>query len=404
MKKITILTGAGFTCTKEFANISTGYLTKKLVEHEDKNWFKGSPGKFIFKKLCEFYNKRVDYSSETLGSVNFETLIHFTEELNSYLSSKKINKIDDYKSITSSFLTLKDDYHEYITNNLGEIFNRLPDKDIFLEIWNRNLHKNWISLIINEFKDFVDDSTNKGMTNYLHNFHDKFLKPEFTTRYYTLNYDDWLTKFGGLYDGFESSIIRPERIVMDKNINCHYNLHGCVYWNDFITHDHIKKDNTIVNFQNSGGSEVIDTINREPILQTPIITGYNKPIRFFYEPFSHINFSFQNDIYTSDVLLIIGYSFIDSHINNILTNFKGNTIIVDYFNAWNQVDFEDIDPWDDEVLNFLRKVRPNGDFFGDGVELLKNEWIISKNGKVKIWWKGIGNEFYEKWNEVLKSN
>ena len=101
---------------------------------------------------------------------------------------------------------------------------------------------------------------------------------------------------------------------------------------------------------------------------------------------------------------IIGYGFNDIHINNILQLFKSKTIIVTHFSSWIKAQNSGKTPnyWDDEILNILtNKVAPQGDGFGDGDELGKLDWIVSKNEQVRIWWQGIGRDFYYNWYRII---
>jgi hypothetical protein len=62
----------------------------------------------------------------------------------------------------------------------------------------------------------------------------------------------------------------------------------------------------------------------EQMLFTPIITGKNKSQRIMDKYFSHGFVTFANDLSRCNVILIIGYSFSDPHINAILRQYTYN--------------------------------------------------------------------------------
>lgn len=42
--------------------------------------------------------------------------------------------------------------------------------------------------------------------------------------------------------------------------------------------------------------------------------------------------------------------------------------------------------------------------FPDGGRLQKKEWLesIDDKNRIRVWWKGIGIDFYQKWKEITK--
>ena len=398
-KRIVFLTGSGFTCSSEFSSITTKILTEKL-KNEKFNLFhfkKIKIAKIIDKILKKHYglpSKINDYNV-----INFETIIYFVEELYSFLESKKLISNADYKGINASLFKLKDYIFLTFLNKRSNL-NASIVQEVFLKM---------ISLIINEFKKFNSDSANIGMNNFFKNFIDIYFKDsQWTKRFYTLNYDSWILNYKNYFDGFKiSGEFDPESVLINKiDENSHYNLHGCITWHPDLSEFRYKRNNIIFNPVGVGQPPDFG-VDREPIIRTPIITGYNKLTRVNFSPFMEFNYSFQRDLLDCEFLIIIGYSFHDTHINNILKLFTYNNhsnkkvVIVDYFNDYTDNDKFDLIRYDDDILKYLQRMNPYH------VSLLEckvddNDFITSNDESIKIWFKGIGNEFYDKWNSIIK--
>lgn len=253
-------------------------------------------------------------------------------------------------------------------------------------------------------------------------FETEFLKihlseSKYTRRFYTLNYDTWLNKYLGIYDGFDASgKFEPEKVMRDDTMDCHYNLHGSILWQNDLDRNKMKKLKKPVNYLSYTQSSDYG-LNREPLIATPIITGYHKLERMKYNPYLQFYFALQNDILNSDLLILIGYSFSDTHINNILSMFKGKCVVVGYIKPWldaedkvmkvtpigEQIDYDVVafDKWDEDVTSILQAIEPsNGGFHPLESEIQKG-WIKSKDGDTRFWWRGIGSEFYDNWTRII---
>jgi hypothetical protein len=257
----------------------------------------------------------------------------------------------------------------------------------------------------------------------------KLPENEWIKRVYTLNYDTWMNSYMGYYDGFnKEGIFESEKVLKENDFNCHYNLHGCIQWKNAVGINKVEKLKNIVDvFSYNNASDY--GINREPLLSTPIITGYHKLERMKYNPYLQFFYSLQKDILDSDMLLIIGYSFTDTHINNLLALFKGNTVIVNYIGEWCEAEkkinaisdnpkkvayqkrkYGSFDPkeipykrYDKKVAEIFKNVQPLNDGFEDINESeIPRGWVTSKNGKAQYWWRGISEDFYNHWNEIIK--
>lgn len=164
----------------------------------------------------------------------------------------------------------------------------------------------------------------------------KELSEKSIIRMYTLNYDRLfkiLSENAGLtiFEGFEygdtipSTGILPDikRILIDFESNIHYNLHGCAYWNVYLRDPHCNLPSPFIalhpypipNMSNAETS-VIQMEKGKNIVVSNIITGYQKTQKSAITPFKQMQSAFDRDCCFADEIIIIGYSFGDSHINS----------------------------------------------------------------------------------------
>ena len=159
-------------------------------------------------------------------------------------------------------------------------------------------------------------------------------------RIYTLNYDrlfkSLLAKEGmNLFEGFvnEDDLVRSgqrrgpdiRRILSDSSCNVHYNLHGSASWSVENQNDNGLPGYTYL-LQTLGmvyrNYATIEIERGKKLLLTPLITGFQKVQRTAISPFRQMFSAFDSDCLGTDVLYIIGYSFGDEHINDIIRNAK----------------------------------------------------------------------------------
>lgn len=418
--RITILTGAGLTVSPVFSGISTLYLTNKLRNLVIPNYEIGAknPGEYFYQKLCYHYTRKSKGSCD-LAIVNFETIIHLLEELYSHLASYNQNDIKSksdsyliglarYKGVKPSFLKLKD------VIKIDLVSMKVATNTDHLSEIIRTIYTYFIQGIIDELKKFNSDSSNVGMNQFI----SCFIKPhlpnnKYIKRFYSLNYDTWLNKHLGIYDGFDLlGNFEENKVMIQDDFDCHYNLHGSILWQNDLDRNNMKKLPKPVNYLGYRQSSNYG-INREPLIPTPIITGYNKLERMKYDPYLQYYYALQKDILNSDLLLIIGYSFTDTHVNNILSLNKGKCVVVGYISEWfdnekaailpgQPLDYNNV-LYDifDEVGEKINSVVPNNGGFELREKEISKGWISSKNGNTKIWWKGIGSEFYKEWPNII---
>lgn len=302
-------------------------------------------GRFIFGKLREFYTAS--------NEVNFETFLGFLEALLEYIFSETN---EGYISPNdTSFMPVGFEFKEWISEikdfsisqefENEQVFLRIPaeapdggieERSNIERIFFFKLYNHFLSLIarrIERYSDTINEYS--GLNDALIGFIDFLRDKNYKIRIYTTNYDRLLQKIIGgryyIFDGFSRNCsgedynefysYQPQEIY--RNLDCitYYNLHGSLHW---------KKDmilpNRGVNFycypnQTFPG---IDWPSLEPVnpgqtlIASNIITGYNKVQRVSIEPVNFFNYAFMRDCLESEVLISIGYSYNDVHINRTL--------------------------------------------------------------------------------------
>lgn len=315
------------------------------------NWFDKSKGisastdditnEIICNSFCNELNNRLKFKSTF---VNFETIINEVEDLFLYYYAllppmdENFTRNYEKEEWISKFFNSEDAY--LIKDNLYAIF------------------KSCISIIISKIRKY--DACIKSNWNQATNDLEAFLLflneagHKNVLRGYTLNYDQMFSDASAktklnIFDGFEkrgsfsdqvslSSDLKhysTEKILKDSETNCFYNLHGSIFWHwSEEIQKYVKRDFI---FEQNEFQHIITNLKKsskgERILKVPIITGFKKIERLEFEPFSAMYDAFKKDCLSADVFIIIGYSFNDPHINNVLasaqiTNKK--VLIVDY--------------------------------------------------------------------------
>lgn len=396
-KKIVILTGAGFP-----EGISTASITDK-VRNKEVNGIKIkglNPGEFFYRRLAEFYTQKKGCTDCDLNLVNFETILHLLEELYSFYISKTKGKgvvRPEFKGVKPVIFWVK---RKSVSSELIKANNNSKNN---LSQFIRLIYGNLIDEVISQIKPYQLTTKNQRLDDF-ENFIKMYLPDSsWVKRIYTLNYDTLINERFGYFDGFaKDGNLVSDKILKNTDINCHYNLHGSILWETGINLNRVTKIKKIKSVLNNIVSSSYD-ISREPLISTPIISGYNKSARMKFNPYIQLYYSFQKDIIEADLVLIIGYGFSDTHINNLLELSNSKSIIVTFFKEWaNSKDLESR-TWDDYVIDFLNnKISPTGGGYPEADGLIKKEWIESTNKNIKIWWKGVGKDFYDKWKEIIK--
>ena len=130
--------------------------------------------------------------------------------------------------------------------------------------------------------------------------------------------------FEGAAIGYDQkSVPNVLRILSDFDSHAFYNLHGCVDWqveehnvNNLPGYQYFLSTTGIID----NTTATIEIERGKNILLTNIITGQQKVQRTAISPFRQMLSAFDIDTHNADKLFIIGYSYSDEHINDIIRN------------------------------------------------------------------------------------
>ncbi|MDY0144153.1 MAG: SIR2 family protein [Bacteroidales bacterium] len=313
MHKTLFLTGAGFAYSWD--GLLTKEVTKELISENE-----------IFRMLFRHY--------ESKGYVlNFEELLNIIELLFQKYYGEKFGKTNhDFVPIANVFDVQKDIAHFFeLDLKLNEENTHLAISNLYFE-----LIKGVVE-IIRKYALSVKDGKHKELNTNLNMFISN-ANGNNPLRYYTTNYDRLVIDACPdihFFDGFSVDEItdmdeikkfrlqETSKILTDRHTNCHYNLHGSIYWDvvrKYSTPNIVCSKNTVVSdfshYQNF--TTLLDSNPKEFQLVSPIITGLQKIQRTNISPFNAMSASFLTDCFECDMWYILGYSFSDPHINNML--------------------------------------------------------------------------------------
>jgi len=316
-----IITGAG--SVKPWGGSTTYKLTELLKEDET---FINDQGERIGQYLFDLLSSKTPNRSIP----NFETILNFIEELYQFKDNDRKPLVDS-QSLKSSFRIY--DYSQInseITNKLRSFELGNPNKmDGFFNVitlntifgLSRKIHGSYfyselylyfVYLILEQIKTYdnetnasADPELNKKFTAFLM----KLKQNTGLIRYYTLNYDLLPLKiYEGFFNGYNNDgELDIKGIVKKNDIDIYYNMHGSI--------------NVNFNLIKAGyayGFKTASTFENNRLIQSPIITGYNKLDRVFDPPYFHFYNKLIDDCYKSDNIYLIGYSFGDKHINSAI--------------------------------------------------------------------------------------
>jgi hypothetical protein len=349
-KRITYLFGSGAVI--DWKAPSTPYLTKLICNSGFKCKDKG---KYVTQKLKEILSDYLPFDE-----INFETILNAIEELMVYYSSKEYDKPN---SILFPFLTERENLdlifnykviggiwghgknlsipgHDDARNKLGALQGQ-SEKQFYLELLYKKLLTN-INARISKYAyhtashTVINTKNNKQINTHFVNWvksHNNSIH-----RIYTLNYDRLFSVLlkNEYIDTFEgasfNSGLRPQKeydfdlkkISSDFETHCHYNIHGSVFWKvynrNMLGLDSVSlRINGAPNFtSNEWEVPIIEMEKGKKIIVSNIISGYQKTQKLSVSPFRQMQSAFDRDCLFSDKIYIVGYSFGDKHINEIL--------------------------------------------------------------------------------------
>jgi hypothetical protein len=411
----TICNGTGLTYIKEHGSDEIGNRVCCLTHLITEIGFKSKDGKRVTQKI---FNLLTEENGNKLKSVNFETVIDFIDEIFNYYAgsnvlreSKNIQSFLELKdltdhlfdfeisNITNSTYTLNVPGFQYDSENYIPI--SISPEQKYCELLLKNLYQGLIGHVSKysyhtSGHSVIYKDVNRINNEIFVNWCKKLIETGHCLRMHTLNYDRIFKVLLqdqdiNVFEGFdldksstnpgESLIPNLKRISKDYTSHCFYNLHGSGYWD--ITNEN---QNQLPGYQIylTGVPElnyrnaVVEISKNRWVLLSNIITGYQKILKTAFSPFRQMLSAFDRDCIEANKLFLIGYSYGDEHINDIIRNARK-------FNP--DVEIIVVNPsFDDEhfMFNFLLHW---GSSTGMIYQNAGKQTITSKDFKVKIYQK-----------------
>lgn len=384
-----------------------GPPTSELTKLICKSGFKNKEDEYITKVIFDWL---VKYSGLDEWDVNFETIINVIEDIAEYwfnspnglingLAFPLKNISDDvWKELLNFEVTSSGDHQfsmvipnaDVVTQQDLKVISKdkypTPESKffeallqcLFTEIQSRisdysYVTDGYLKTLENEDNKEINDLAVKYFVN---------KNKSSILRLYNLNYDrvfQYLFYKAGLSadQGFNDEEIFPRSVVhfdpfrVFRKIeeNCIYHLHGSAFWEvvpvdsnnlDYYKFIHSPYSTLQVNepfarFEMEKG---------KPLLIGNIITGYRKSQRTSLSPFRQMFGAFDHDCYKADEMIVIGYSFGDPHLNDIINkarevNNGQRLIIVDPKIDIDKFLFNHASKW--KWLNQIAERKPQGE-------------------------------------------
>ncbi len=371
-------------------------LYKILEEGVDSNIYQSNPKIAevdinIFKKLFRKKTSNIrDILNKYLLSENLNFLI--SNGCSLYAGSQAINGSDaaDYKELISNFSLVE---HEKLEEKVHSLVDKRPElildslyeilsycKNIIVE--EDIIHKfeilvlNFKELFVKQFVLPIDYSNNE-----LHKFFLKKLMSRDSQlskiNIFTLNYDLLLEKTAeelGInvnsgFMGFHNRVFNPSVFHMDIHINQSsgkktygkginlFKLHGSISW-EF---DSNKTPYGII--ENQQNFEQIDFENIPECIIYPVQSKKKYSLDIPYSEMFRQFIEFVNR--PDSTLIIMGYSFLDEHVNDIITNALANPDFNLIVFSYQTINDSNLSPYMKQLINRSREDARITIFFGN---------------------------------------
>ncbi len=337
-KRVLVFLGAGATMCFGGAKSDT-ILEDIKTDQRFKTTDNVPIGQYLYDKL-----------NETFGNqANFETVIASIELIITYhLAKTNDTENPNLKSIVPSFLIFNEDFLNKIDNFTLHEIPEHPD-EVILEYFNnlvlqtftlprKTVRLFYYSKILNNFLSLISIRINQyaeGDSDYnlkFKNFVNYLISNYYHVNFFTTNYDNLIPKIlegRNVFNGFDGPNqdnsglqYNSKKIIFNDSVTKVFNLHGSIFWHHEFLMDHMEYQFVFkpeeYNLPLFSKTDV--TNPGEELVLSNIITGYNKTQRTLSPPFSLMIGSFIKECLRADVILIIGYSFSDNHLNKILSS------------------------------------------------------------------------------------
>lgn len=248
-------------------------------------------------------------------NIHFEILFHVLEQLKAYDSAWNVNNHNPHSFpyfapfTSANFSFNSSDLYQVMPQFILRIMEIVNAYDVYFKYDNKN--EDWYR---------------------------EFFKSDFKWDVFNLNYDTTVEECLDKYeDGFEhiegrtEAIFRPQKLLLNsEKLSTINHIHGCVnyyYKNDanddlFDTNIHdlylYPSFNDVKCRLPGRGQSNPSSQNNEEYLAGPIITGLRKTEKLMCMPYDFYHANLYKAIVSSNALVIVGYSFGDLYINNLI--------------------------------------------------------------------------------------
>lgn len=295
--------------------------------------------------------------------LNFETIVSFIEELFSYYAGSQKKGLGIFAE--GKLPKWIRDLFRYRTKQAGERTShysfsipgrkypndyRVPPEILPEQKFLEYLFHDMLSGIIGHVSKYaywspthggvVVNGFNEAINNAFCQWMKGFAEAGNSIRMYTLNYDrifkHLLTEAGvDVFEGFGTKegevdepglfVPDPVRITSGQDKHIFYNLHGCMDWR--VEDENINGIATYQYFLSSAphietSLSIVELEKGKKILLSNIVSGYQKVQRTYLTPIRQMLASFDKDCLDADEIFLIGYSYSDEHINEVVRNAK----------------------------------------------------------------------------------
>jgi len=373
MKKVCLILGAGASI--EFGSPSTEALTTLIEKRlEGDQWIQGNnvfaTYQLIKGKLQEFLVKP--------GTLHFEHIYHCIHELLQFSYEVSTEAFDEFRYLLQPFLSLKE------------------KDDLLAEDKLRCLEQRYIRFIYEIISESCEAP--KCPIEALSEFINA-LKKSNILRSYNLNYDDFCFQADtSLYTGFEKNkvgrFLRESFFDMEGKHSL-FHLHGSVRMNfphpdkDFDIGDLAWFEDKKEALKYSSTPSSRRQMDGGQVATHPIVTGLDKLSKIQNIPFNYYYSMFPRDLFSSDLVILVGYGMSDLHINNWLTqarvsNPKQRLVIIDYISE-SDLHFSSSRK-SIEWVHSLRVKAAEPCVWKKGIN---DGWLIAPDSKAVVWIKGF---------------
>lgn len=349
MKRITTIVGAGVVLDFDYGyngNIkpSTATITESVknlkverIDHGESDLI-NKVYNFVQDEMTSIYRKR---GLRNEYSLNFEELYFLIESLRSYTKTD-IEYYDPYGCAPlSTLLSLKEELCSY----------------------SQIEYVRACGVIIQAIISIIDEyDTHFRKNSACEQWYRKFWQGDEKCKFdiFTFNYDTTIEQSLGEYeDGFELiknnakgiSAFNPQRLLKNPDaLSTIQHLHGCIYYSGCLPIECNKTHSYRDMFKTRSVQEALKLANayyqeattqaRESYYNSPILVGLRKLDKMTFMPSSIYHANLVNKLVENSGLLIVGYSFGDLYVNQLLqrrllmngTNHR--MVIIDYFPSY----------------------------------------------------------------------